>query len=66
MPQPRQYFERQIRSLDEIIRWLKDSPDKKIAGVYALIAKDRLDELHRNNVEIDYKFYEQKINPYLK
>ena len=66
MAQPRQYFEKQIQSLDEIIKWLKESPDNEIARIYAIIARDRLTELNRNNVNIDYENYYAKIKPYLK
>ena len=65
MTEPRQYFERQIQSLDDLIRQMKESQDRKTAKVYALIAKDRLVNLYRNAVEIDYESYYQKIKPYL-
>ena len=73
MPQPRQYFERQIQSLDEIMKWLEEAKpkDRTITKLYAIIAEDRLLELHKNNANSDYKIthiinnYRKKIKPYL-
>ena len=62
----RQYFERQIQSLDELVKHMKESPDKEIAKVYAVMAKDRLQFLYWDAVEIDYESYYKKIKPYLK
>ena len=71
MPQPRQYFERQIQSLDEIMKWLEEAKpkDRTITKLYAIIAEDRLLELNKNNANSYYKIthiinnYRKKLKP---
>ena len=67
MAQHREYFEMYIKSLDEIMRWFEEAKpkDRTITKLYAVSAEDKLVYLHRNNVDIDYKNYREKIKPYL-
>lgn len=70
MMQPIPYFQRQIESIDKLVKEFEDSKKKDngeniIAQVLATIIRDRLQELKYNAVEIDYKTIEEKIKPYL-